>query len=1545
MRPPNAYPLIEPLESRIAPAATTVFVAHSFAEITNTTPNSTLSLQFINAAAASHGAFGAVDQAIAKTVGDNPNVYFLQVNAGEDVQIPTPVGYDHLVHVLNGTVVAFFTDSNVNPLSTDPVLGNYFTGLSVSNNVSVSLGAGGVTGDIVANLETKTNNVTGIASVVPDNTVANLDLAGPVTGAFIANGTVSRIEATGCVNQILTGTAANGHVVKFDTDANQSGALTLSIPTPLSGVAGPSISNVVIDSATLIKLGNGGPGAAGGSLNGLTLLDATLFPSGVAANSTTVMAGNGGSGAAGRPYGGPGGSISNVLVVGAPSSSPDTTHNNFPVVFDGGAGGNGLGNYGGGAGGSVQNVFFDYSAPSALDPVNPVNLLATNVTVHGGAGGNGGTGGAGGSLTNVNVFTATPHDTAHPNTAEFQLIGGAGGTALARGVGGAGGSVNGSSVNNHLVPNIDLSTGLPIDTVATSPTNTHALIEAGLGGSSKLGWGGAGGAVNVLTLEGYNFQVVGGTGGNGNYSGGAGGLVTAVNVLGSTGSLPGDDFHAESLVVTGGNGGNGTLVRGGAGGTLSYLTIQNADFGASSLDVIAGKSVPYGLQVAAGNGGNGKTAGGAGGAISILSVSGVDFLTDSHTQGNTGKASITTGNGGNAPATYGVGGAGGGMSNVSLVSNGDLYGLRLASTIITTGKGGNGGVNTGSGAGFGGIGGTMTNVAVRIPEALLPSTTSDSPGLLKDTTANFVTDGITAGETVENTTTGAVTTVTAVTATELTLASDIFAAGDPYLVNGADSGTAMPSQYTIKDATANFVADGVKAGNVVQDLTDGQSATVTAVSANTLTVTNDISHVGDQYTINAIQPALEAVSLTAGGGGSGGLAGYGGAGGAINGSSVNAPGTVTMAGGSGGAAGNNAAAGAGGTLNGDTALSTYGSGLLSAGNAGNAGSPSVTGGRAGVGGSIIGPNVQALLNVSMIAGNGSEGGAGGSITQPGITGAPGSGYTLNLAPPTGNITVQAGSGGLSTTHAGGAGGSIQTLTGFISSGDGVDPFTTRFVAGAGGNGLTAGGAGGSVNGIHIYGGGGADVTCFINAGDAGNAKTGRYGATGGSVTGVAAGIDMGSSGTAALSIDPLTDFHHISAGNGGNATFKGGLGGSVTYIHVNAAIGVRTGAAFGFYTKGGSILDPAGSGGISVGAGGNGGTIPGLAGNVTTVSADAIASIVAGHMFPGQALEAANLATKVDGIILNGLNPPSPVQLFDLSFNGQTTVSLPTNASAIQVALALNDLTSISNAGGVTVQGNATTGFTVTFNKTGVQKNLIAAQEPAVAADGQTTEVTQGVTYTINTPGVEEVQSVQVIPGRPFALGFEGQYTTLLQGTPTAAQIEAALNALPAVQATDGGFGSVSVVANANTTNPGYTVTFNEFGPQTLITPISYPYSSESQPGNAAVKEIQNIEVFPAVGINRFSLTFDDPLTGQAYTTGQLSTRLDGCASRHRLEQPAICQGRGRRHCCPADSRYRRRRFVHLQDILQRHGFPNHDYPEFRDWRQEYRRNRDHQGR
>ena len=1524
MRRPFNTPLIEPLESRIAPAAVTL-TAYSYNDKYVNAAGQTL-LQFFNAGATYTP--GSANYAIAQTVGDNPNVYFMKISAGEDLQIyTTGSGKANEVNVVSGTVIAFFTDTAANTPS-DQVLGSELTGVSLGNHVSVAIG-GAVNGDIVTNYNDATGTLGGIgeaaghATQLLPNLINSLTVSGNVSGAIIAGANVSSLQA-GFVNQILTGHAANGYTFNFEgSDINSSGVTQLSVPVPATGVAGPSLSNVVLGGVNTLTLGVGGATAAGGGISGITIQSGDLV-------AGTITAGAGGDGILGHTTGGKGGSITNILVQGPPTGA--VLSPNALLDFQAGQGGAGYGATGhGGAGGAVSNMYFGYVTASLGAP--STNFLQDDVIVTGGVGGSGGYAGVGGSLTNINILTSTPHGS---GSAEIQLIGGTGGNATLS-AGGAGGSVKTGVINDvenlaALLP-IDPTTNLPYDTslaggasAAASPTGTLALIQAGNGGIGATS-GGAGGAISGFSLQGYNFSLAAGTGGEGGHSGASGGGISIITVQGSPGSLPGEDYHAESLLVQTGNGGNGLNGSGGNGGALYGLNVNNANFAMGGYD---------GLQLYTGNGGTAtKGSGGAGGSMSQLRVTGVDFLTDTHPTGASGNATIVAGQGGNAEVTNGHGGAGGTVSNFTIVAN------RLNVTALNGGVGGIGGVN--SSTGTGGAGGKVIGVAVRVAEGMdptAPATASASAGVLYDPNAGFVADGVIVGDFVKNTLNQETSVVTSVTATSLGLQGNIIAAGDPYLVlvpgtNGGDAaayqGTASDpggAQDSLIDASAsfsnvavgdvvenvtasqiesaaqgktvvvtanvtsvaagvlglsadifhaddqyafttlggvavtptsilvsnaNFVAEGITVGTVLQDVTASQAATlanptgatvnltatVTAVTANSITFSNPTSSgvatitfgaVGDLYSF----PALAGASIAGGNGGAGTLNGAGGAGGLVSDSSASTGGLVSFIGGTGGGGGINGAAGAGGALITDGAFSAFGSGSLIAGSAGGSGI------KAGAGGSVTSAVVEVLQNVTLIGGAGTAGGAGGGISSSGYSGVLQNDGGFN--PPAGNVLIQSGAGGSSTTGAGGAGGTIYGVTGFVSSGDGVatDSFYTEFIGGNGGNGTTKAGAGGSVEFIRFFGGGGPGVNFFLNAGDAGDTTlpAGKTGAAGGDVIRVGGGSFASTSGETNFSINPLTDFNHISAGNGGYGSVTGGTGGYVYDVFVNAAIGIRSGAMFGFDVAGFDGATVTGMGGISAGMGGAGGTKTGVAGYVSNIAADAIASIVAGRLHVGQALEPGNLASEVTGVILNGTTAVSLQHNVTYSFGADSTAPISTNATPLVVASALNALPLITSAGGVTVT-QGTGGYVVTFVKNGVEPTIVAT-EPSPSF---TTETVQGGFNT------SEVQTVQVLAASPFTLTFGTQTTGVLNytgnTTTDANNVQTALNALSDIPA-----GGVTVTATAanGSNNPTFVVTFAATGEQALLVPNFQATVANS--GSATTQDTQTITLPSNSGID-----------------------------------------------------------------------------------------------
>ena len=521
--------------------------------------------------------------------------------------------------------------------------------------------------------------------------------------------------------------------------------------------------------------------------------------------------------------------------------------------------------------------------------------------------------------------------------------------------------------------------------------------------------------------------------------------------------------------------------------------------------------------------------------------------------------------------------------------------------------------------------------------------------------------------------------------------------------------------------------------------------------------------------------------VSAGFGGDGaGISGGGGVGGSVSSASINTPGFGSVVAGEGGSGpGARATAGRGGNIVSAGVFAGEGEGELIAGDAGAVGI------RPAAGGSISGTAAQpsglfAERSLTIRAGDGAGGGAGGSISFLGY----GSTAATLVPTPNGNILVKAGDGSASPDGKSvGKGGSISTVSGAVNIGLG----DTVIRAGDGGAALKKGAAGGSITNLSLQRGGELGVDFTIRAGDGGDAPLASTGAKGGSVSVV---------NIVEISTDAI--LRHIAAGDGGDALKVGGAGGSVSKINVLAHdIGVRDGEVYGFNTMGG----------IFAGAGGAGAK-EGATGSVSVINADTIATIAAGRGATPK------LATKVDNIYVNAGNllkdsthaflesipgsqqvyefggvsitatektPGSGVSgevqtvdigsvralpagtQFTLSFQGEKTAALDKDATAVQIAAALNALGTVratgpGNTGTVTISGSDPV-FDITFVQNGDQTVLIMG-------------------------------------------GVDSQKTTPLPLNATPAEVDAALDALPFINAV----GGVTVTASLPS---GYKITFN----------------------------------------------------------------------------------------------------------------------------------------
>jgi len=122
------------------------------------------------------------------------------------------------------------------------------------------------------------------------------------------------------------------------------------------------------------------------------------------------------------------------------------------------------------------------------------------------------------------------------------------------------------------------------------------------------------------------------------------------------------------------------------------------------------------------------------------------------------------------------------------------------------------------------------------------------PNELNDATADFVTDGIVAGDIAYNITAGTQGAITVVAATKLTFATNLFNAGS--------ESYAVRKEKQLNAVGTTFTARGVKVGDIVKNVTAGTQTTVAAlINETSLTLTADIFNsptlFNDNFTIEA----------------------------------------------------------------------------------------------------------------------------------------------------------------------------------------------------------------------------------------------------------------------------------------------------------------------------------------------------------------------------------------------------------------------------------------------------------------------------------------------------------------------------------------------------------------------------------------------------------------------------------------------------------------------------------------------------------------------
>lgn len=615
----------------------------------------------------------------------------------------------------------------------------------------------------------------------------------------------------------------------------------------------------------------------------------------------------------------------------------------------------------------------------------------------------------------------------------------------------------------------------------TITSDTPVWIRAGNGGISNSASGAPGGSLNAIGVKltaatTDDLSIRAGNGGRGAFAGagGAGGSINdfVLRTNGSTGSV----------VVVAGDGGAADLkdLKGVAGAGGSGGAITNA-----SIQLLGAGSVVKNFSLLAGAGGRSDfAAGGVGGAIVNAQITNVAAIGDS-TSG--GLYEIRGGKGGAGTTAGGSGGAivGGQITFLANV-------VSPATAVIRAGDG----ADLQSGAGLkaaAGRGGAISALHVTQAADIAGGLTISSGKGGAATGASGIggSGGIVTASTID----GAGTT-----ATKLAIKSGAGGAGGSKAGAAGNGGNIGKVTVTEAGALAEL------------SITAGDGGTAISGAGGTGGLLNLLRVVTSDVTTSA--------TLTAGKGGKSGT--VAGAGGGIVGLTLQNSGAVAsleLAGGAGGDATDAGKTGAGGSVTQSTlrnlgSVTTF---AIKGGAGGNAGSA----GAGGTGGGFTKSTLQNAGSLPDVQVTGGVGGKGGTST--GVGGAGGQIATISLRTLDAKISMIAGDGGLASGKAGGAGGSIDGLTGTFSE--------ASFRAGNGGASTSAaGGAGGAIRHLNF-----TTADTLVRALIAGNGGDGTTGGLGGGVLGVAVSGDIGDF-TKNFDLTTGTGMGGIAVGLGGKTT-------------------------------------------------------------------------------------------------------------------------------------------------------------------------------------------------------------------------------------------------------------------------------------------------------------------------------------------------------------------------------------------------------------------------
>jgi len=553
-----------------------------------------------------------------------------------------------------------------------------------------------------------------------------LDLSATKLGKGGDGGSITGLNADALLIELVAG-------IGGDSTAGAAGrGGSISNAGSFTTAGGATVTPTLTVTQLVMTAGDGGSpttltdskaaaGGAGGSISGLTITLNDDVTGDTAPKSLQIVAGDAGIGKGGA--GGAGGNVSNISVVAGNANLSVT-------AGEGGAAlGTLLGN--GGAGGSITNFKYKLTLDEVLEALE--NGYSLSFQAGNGKDSAGGIGGAGGNLTNVTLEidgadrtyddagAKPPKVDAHRDSTVV-IAGSAGEGGNGAKGGGAGGSITGfSSTTIH-----DQK-----DRFNTIILNYVVLNLSGGGGGDATvsGNGGAGGTISFSKpLSGITYwdpdsaifvvgspvydpgaaalTVVAGDGGNGAAKGGAGGSVTGLTAQNAqfVGGINITQNHLESASIVAGDGGQGGSGNGGDGGAIKNLLIgvsagfESWKMAGNFVDVDVAHGSRGFLDVLAGTGGISTSAkGGNGGAVSSAEMGLVQ--TDMGVGIN-----VVTGDGGNGATAGGAGGVlGGGAGSIKINVPQSTDNL---SVFLTAGDGG-----TASGAGaVGGKGGDVNGV-------------------------------------------------------------------------------------------------------------------------------------------------------------------------------------------------------------------------------------------------------------------------------------------------------------------------------------------------------------------------------------------------------------------------------------------------------------------------------------------------------------------------------------------------------------------------------------------------------------------------------------------------------------------------------------------------------------------------------------------------------------------------------------------------------------------------------------------------------------------